>query len=358
MGNYGRTNPSLAWGVDKIDPLREIRNAGILTTGNVVWVKHPSDADYRTVKDAVGKEFFADDPQAGIDSAKIRDGKNDCIIVCPRDNQSPWVVSGTPAGITLNKDNVHMVGLGYLQSSFGSNSVQLEQPGTAGTIGTLGILRVTGDACEVAGFHVLGTAGTSAGGTMGDGGDGGLITIGAGVQGLDLHDFVVEKSGIQWDSGTTGVTGTPTAAIVVGSAARDITIRDGFVDLGTGLLASASHGIDLNFNNLNVRVKNVEFYANKDAAAARFIDASPGTANGLSLWAERCTFVNTNGTAISSAYAGTMGVGMFAVMKECMAVRCTEAGTPGSTFIAPVYGTATVVKNPYIAIGTSAIISA
>src|SRR3990167_1577240 len=354
---FRATSPELVISGQKINPLSDISNLGIPTTGNVVFVKNSVDADYTTVKDAVGAGNFFDTIQLAIDSPKIRDGKNDYIIVCPRDNQAPWVVSGTPAGVTLNKDNVHLLGLGAIKS-FGSNSVVLEQPGTAGTIGTLGILRVTGDACEVAGFHVLGTAGTSTGGTMGDGGDGGLITIGAGVQGLDLHDFKVEKSGIQWDSGTTGITGTPTALITVGSAARDITIRDGFIDAGTGLLSSASAGIDLNFNNLNVRVSNVEFYANKDAAAARFIDASPGTANGLSLWAERCTFVNTNGTAISSAYAGTMGVGMFAVMKECMSVGATQAGTMGSCYIAPVYGTATVVKNPYLAIGTSALISA
>jgi len=354
---YRTYDPSITLAGQRIDPLSDIRNAGILTTGNVIWVKHASDADYTTVKEAVGRANTFTTIQTAIDSPKVRNGKNDYIIVCPRDNQSSWVVSGTPAGVVLNKDNVHLVGLGYLQS-FGSNSVILEQPGTAGTIGTMGILQVTGDGCEVAGLYILGTAGTSTGGTMGDGGDGGLVTIGPGVQGFDFHDFKVEKSGIQWDSGTTGITGTPTAAIVVGSAAGNITIRDGFIDLGTGLLSSASHGIDLNFNNLNVRVRNVEMYANKDAAAARFIDASPGTANGLSLWAERCTFVNTSGTVISSAYAGTMGVGMFAVMKECMSVGATQAGTMGSCYIAPVYGTATVVKNPYLGIGTAALISA
>ena len=330
---------------------------GIPTTGNVVFVKNSNDADYVTVKDAVGRGNFFDTIQEAIDSPKIRDGKNDYVIVCPRDDQSPWVVSGTPAGITLNKDNVHLLGLGAGRS-FGSSSVILEQPGTSGTIGTLGILRITGDACEVAGFYVLGTAGTSTGGTMGDGGDGGLITIGAGVQGLDLHDFKVEKTGVQWDSGTTGITGTPVALSTVGSAAKDITIRDGFIDCGTGLLASASSAIDLNFNNQNIRVSNVEMIANKDAAAARFINAAQGTLAALQLIADRCKFINSNGTAISAAFGGTMGVGAFAIINECSAVRCTQVGTPGSTFITPVYGTATVVKNPYIGVGTAALISA
>src|SRR3990167_9793773 len=139
---YRNTEPYLQWG-GKIDPLSEIRNMGIITTGNVVIVKHPSDTDYRTVKEAVGREVFFDTPQTAIDSPKIRNGKNDFVIVCPRDNQAPWVVAGTPAGITLDKDNVHLVGLGAGRS-FGSNSVILEQPGTAGTIGTVGIFPGTG----------------------------------------------------------------------------------------------------------------------------------------------------------------------------------------------------------------------
>ena len=358
MANFGRTQPALAWGVDKIDMISEVRNAGILTTGNVVWVKHPSDADYTTVKQAVGRQFLFDDIQSAIDSPRIRGGLNDVIIVCPRDNQSPWVVTGTPAGINLNKDNVHLLGLGA-GKSFGSSSVILEQPGTAGTIGTMGVLQVTGDACEVAGFYFLGTAGTSTGGTMGDGGDGGVVTVGAGVQGLDLHDFKIEKTGVQWDAGTTGITGTPQADLVIGSAARDITVRNGYILSGTGLLASASHGIKLMFNNTDIRVKDVEFLANKDAAASTFILQSPGTANNaMSLIVDRCKFYNTSGTAVASAVGGTMGVGMRALIHESMGVNVTQIGTAGSTFVAPVYGTATVVKNPYLGIGTAALISA
>ena len=353
---YKDSDVSISLAGQKINPLSDISNLGIPTTGNVVFVKHPSDTDYRTVKESVGNENLFDNIQAAIDSPKIRNGKNDYIIVCPRDDQSSWVVTGTPAGVNLNKDNVHLLGLGA-GKSFGSNSVILEQPGTAGTIGTMGIMQITGDGCEVGGFFFLGTAGTSVGGTMGDGGDGGVVTIGAGVQGLDFHDFKLEKTGIQWDAGTTGITGTPTGDIVVGSAARDITIRDGLM-IGTGVLASTSHAIDLQFNNQSIRVKNVEMFYQKDAAAGRFIDAAPGTANNApQLIAERNKFINTGGTLISSAFAGTMGVGFFSVMMENMVVRGTEVGTPGSTFVAPVQGTATVVRNPYIGVGTSALIS-
>lgn len=349
--------PYLAFG-GKIDPLSEIRNAGITTTGNVVWVKHPSDADYSTVKAAVGNDVLFDDIQSAIDSSQVRNGKNDFVIVCPRDDNTAWVPAGTPAGVVLSKHNVHLLGLGA-GAAFGSASVILEAPGTAGTIGTMGILQVTGNSCEVAGFHFRGTAGTSVGGTMGDGGDGGVVTVGAGVNGLYLHDFKIEKTGVQWDAGTTGITGTPQGDLMIGSAASDLTISDGFILSGTGLLASASHGIKLFFNNTNIRVKNVEFMANKDAAAGAFILNSPGTANNaMSLIVDRCKFYNTSGTAVASAVGGTMGVGMRALIHESMGVNCTQIGTAGSCFVAPVYGTATVVKNPYLGIGTAALVSA
>lgn len=354
---YRDTDVSITLAGQKINPLSDIANLGIQTTGNVVFVKHPSDADYRTVKESVGRAFLFDTIQAAIDSSKVRSGKNDFIIVCPRDDNTAWLPTGTPAAINLNKHNVHVVGLGAT-GAFGSASVVVELPGTAGTIGTMGLLQITGNNSGVTGFHFRGTAGTSQGGTLGDGGDGGLVTIGAGVTGAYLDNFKLEKTGVQYDAGTTGVTGTPTGDIVVGSAAKDIVISNGLM-IGTGLKASASHGIDLQFNNENIVVKNVTMIYNKDAAASRFIDAAPGTANNaLQLMAERNKFINTNGTLISSAFAGTMGVGFFSVMTENMVVRGTEVGTPGSTFVAPVYGTATVVKNPWIGIGTSALVSA
>ena len=355
--SYRDNDPGLTIAGNKINPLSDIMNLGIQTTGNVVFVKHPSDADYRTIREAIGRENLYDTIQQAIDSPKVRNGKNDFVVVCPRDNNTPWVASGTPAGINLNKHNVHLIGLGA-GKSFGSASVVVEQPGTAGTIGTMGILQVTSNSCEVAGIHFLGTAGTSTGGTMGDGGDGGVVTIGAGVNGFDLHDFRVEKQGIQWDAGTTGVTGTPAGDVLVGSAAKNITIRDGVI-IGTGLLASASHGIKLMFNNTNIRVSNVEFMANHDAAASTFILNSPGTAdNALSLIVDRSKFYNTGGTATASAVGGTMGVGLRAIINESPGVNCTQIGTAGSTFVTPVYGTATVVKNPYLGIGTAALISA
>src|SRR3990167_8974366 len=323
--SYRTFEPNLTIAGQKINPLSDIMNLGIQTTGNVVFVKHPSDADYRTVREAIGRENVYDTIQQAIDSPKVRNGKNDFVVVCPRDNNASWVATGTPAGINLNKHNVHLIGLG------------------------------AGKSCEVAGFHFLGTAGTSVGGTMGDGGDGGVVTIGAGVNGFDLHDFRVEKQGIQWDAGTTGVTGTPAGDVLVGSASKNITIRDGVI-IVTGLKASASHGINLLFNNTDIRIRNVEIIQNKDAAAGRLISVAPGTvSNGLQFVVDRCKLINTSGTVVSSAVGGTMGVGFNAMILETASVGATQAGTAGSIQIAPVYGTATVIRNPYMGIGTAAL---
>src|SRR3990167_9764160 len=90
---------------NKINPLSDIANLGIVTTGNVVFVKDPGDDDYRRVKEDVGNENLFDTIQAAIDSPKIRDGKNDYIIVCPKDDNTAYVPSGTPAGVVLDKDN-------------------------------------------------------------------------------------------------------------------------------------------------------------------------------------------------------------------------------------------------------------
>lgn len=358
---YKTFSPDITLSGQKINPLSDIMNLGIQTTGNVVFVKHPSDADYRTVKEALGNENLFDSVQSAIDSPKVRSGKNDYVIVCPRDNSTAWVpAGGTVADIQLNKHNVHLVSLGYGKST--EQPVTFQLSGTAGTIGSMGVLYITGSNCEVAGFNFLGTAGTASVGTLGQGNDGGMVTVGAGVTGLDLHDFKIEKQGIQYDAGTTGITGTPRGDINIGSAARDITIRNGYI-IGTGLKAGASAAVNLQFNNTNIRVQNVEVLSTKDAAASRFIWNSPGTANGaLSLIVDRCKFYNVLGTACTGAVAGTMGVGMRAIINETSAVGCTNISAVGSTFVTPVFSAGTVsnigVVNPYLAtLGTAVVAS-
>jgi len=362
---FKTNDPYTAWG-GKIDPLSEIRNAGLVTSGNVVWVKHPSDTDYLTVKEAVGNDTLFDTIQKAIDSPKVRSGKNDYVLVCPRDTNAAFSESNSTAIVQLNKDNVHLIGLGA-GKSFGSASVILELPGTAGTMGTFGAIYVTGDGCEVAGFFVRGTAGTSKGGSVGAGTVdgamlGGFITVGTTVQGLDLHDFKVHRAGAaQWDGGTTGIAGTPNAAISLGSGAQDITIRDGLINCGTQ--SNDLIGIQMPFNGQNIKVSDVVMVQRGLAAASKHIIAGAGTIPvGIHLNAQRVTFLNTSGTAMSSAFGGTQAVGAFSLLNECPTFKATESGTPGSTLVTPLLGVGTIttggLRNPYIATGTAAVIPA
>src|SRR5438477_493687 len=76
------TYPFLAFG-GKIDPISEIRNAGIVTSGSVFWVKATSDSDYVTFVDAVGASNVTNGIQAAIN--KCRNDKNDYVLVVPKD---------------------------------------------------------------------------------------------------------------------------------------------------------------------------------------------------------------------------------------------------------------------------------
>ena len=58
--------------VSKINPLSDIANLGIQTTGNVAFVKHPSDADYIRVKEDVGNDKLFDTIQAVYHSQQDR----------------------------------------------------------------------------------------------------------------------------------------------------------------------------------------------------------------------------------------------------------------------------------------------
>ena len=116
MGLKDRS-PYLMWG-GKIDPLSEIRNAGIITTGNVFWVKDPSDADYVSFKDEVGRENLFDTIQAAIN--KCTSDQNDYVMVCPKKDGAVWQLS---AALDLNKNRVHLISVGYNRTNVGYSNI-------------------------------------------------------------------------------------------------------------------------------------------------------------------------------------------------------------------------------------------
>ena len=105
--------PFLAFG-GKIDPLSEIRNAGIVTNGSVFWVKAVADSDYTTFQDSVGAANVRNTAQGGIDQA--RSDLNDYVIVTPQDANEVYAL-GT--AIDVNEDRVHLISAGYTKAAQG-----------------------------------------------------------------------------------------------------------------------------------------------------------------------------------------------------------------------------------------------
>ena len=88
--------PFLAYG-GKIDPLSEIRNAGIVTNGSVFWSKQVDDPDYTTFQAVVGQQSTFGTIQGAID--KARDDKNDYVLVTVPDSNAPYS-PGSSTGAT------------------------------------------------------------------------------------------------------------------------------------------------------------------------------------------------------------------------------------------------------------------
>ena len=343
---YRDHEPYLQFG-GKIDPLSEIRNAGIITNGSVFWVKALTDTDYTTFKDNVGADVLVNTIQAGIN--KTRNDKNDYVLIVPQNGGTVYDVTTT---VNMNKDRIHLIGVGYINSQRGY-SVTIRGFGTAGTASiSNGLMNFTGgDGCEVAGIRFLGTAGTSAGGTVGNGGTGGLITCGTGLKDLDMHHFRLDITGAQFDSGT------PTGLLDCGSASTGLSFRDFLINEGTrtGLVNSP---VALGFNGEDVIFKDGIIQMHAITTANTHAAAKGGTVTGLYVTFDNVNFINTNsGTFNASAVGVTLPSGAVGLIKSCPAIQVTQTGTSTQLFVSPTSGTATVVKNPFIGIGTTALIN-
>lgn len=334
----------------KIDPISEIKNAGVLTSGNVYWVKDPSDADYVEFKDSVGTENLFDDIQSAIN--KCKSDENDYIFVCPKKDGSAWTLT---TGIDLDEDRVHLISLGYNPTLAGtagySNTLQGFGTSDTSTPDTYGFLKVTGNGCEVAGFRFLATAGTALLGSVGaDGGTGGILTIES--NGNYFHDMAIERRGAAWDAGT------PSAIVMAGSTHSSQKFENVFINAGTQT-ASDCHAVTLPQSGLNWEFENCTFAKTGIATGDQPILAAGGTADGIHASFENCKFVNHLGTAPDSCVGGSMPVGSFITMKDCMAVGVTTFGTGAGVKIAPAFAGGTInnlLQNPGIAIPGTALI--
>ena len=305
----------------KIDPVSEIVNAGILTTGDVFWVKDEDDEDYLEFRDRVGPAYCYTDIQSALN--KCTADQNDYVMVCPKDDGSAWELT---TGLDMSVDKVHLMGVGSGAGWDTDYGVVIQGFGTSSTATTIdhyGLLHVTGDGVEVAGIKFSATAGTGAGGTVG--GDGSIASNQGGPisvygQNFYLHDCYIAMTGGAWD------VGTPDAAIVVGSAKHGGKIENCRILTGTETVDGTIHGVNMLMNNERWSFKNVlveSFLTNAEESAFKI---SPGTAigPGAAGYFENCTFLNYNsGTPATEMVGGTAMSGSFGFMRDCAAMHCT-----------------------------------
>lgn len=341
--NFSSVQPFLAFG-GKIDPLSEIRNAGIVTSGRVIWVKDTADSDYTTVGDAVGYSNLRTTIQAGVDLT--RSDKNDYVLVVPRDGGSVYAPNGTAGtALFLNKARMHLMSVGYGQALHGySNTIQ--GFGTTTAVDT-SLVKVLAPGVEMAGFRILGTNGTSGNGTTTA-----HVLLGTAASGTAhnfyLHDSVIESN---LASGA-GANGTPLLVNTI-----DDTGPDGIRFDNVSLINVAGPYTALHLNNIGARHEfyNVKLVMNAAATADKFV--TNGTGNTRYALFKNCDFINTNSAAKpASAFTGSTTTTNPVLVEYSTSVNVTQIGTDPTIFKAPAFsGTQAAIFDPGIAIGTAAV---
>lgn len=324
----------------KINPITEIINAGILTSGKVFWVKDTSDDDYVSFKDSVGRENLFDTIQAAID--KCTSDQNDYVMVCPKKNGAVWQLT---EGINLDEDNVHLISVGYGRSNIGySNTIE----GYAvGVVHDDQFLYVTGNGCEVAGFRFSGTGAATAAAGYGSTDEGILVVNANNVWVHDCHVEVSGSAATAWDAlGSVSCGYIKVADGKAGARFENVTLHAGTTNAGSATL------VNVGAESKDATFKDCTFVwggADTDTAVMRV-----GTGDiGLLLF-DKCKFVNINSaTAPASLITGNVtaeeGVVLF---DHCAAVGVTAMGTDSQVFIVPAVGGGTIanlIENPMLA---------
>ena len=324
----------------KIDPLTEIRNLGIVTAGDVFWVSSPSDSDHTDRVDQLGRGVVKVSGQAAVDVCS--NDQNDYVLFVPSDANA---VFGLGTALDVNKDRVHMFGLGANKAK---NSYSVTIRTNMGTTQDTELVNVTGDGVELGGLRFLGTLGTHAGGTMSNG-----VLF---VQGHDLwvHDCVVEDS--------TNIWGTPPVVRGGGTAAHDARFDDCYFALtGTGNVESAGNSPMVVGGDGNKRWLFNRCYWRMPAGSVTETFFSPGTGAKETTVLRDCHFGLINGTthAITSAIRGSTTANNPVLCINCTGLSVTQIGTDPNVYKTPVQsGTRAVTYDQGLAVGTAMLIAA
>jgi len=333
------TYPFMAFG-GKIDPVSEIRNAGIVTSGNVYWVKDPSDADYISFKDAVGKENFSDTIQGAID--KCTDDQNDYVMVCPKASNAVWALT---SAVDMNKARVHLISVGYTKATYGYTN---ELTGFATDSTEDEIIHVTAEGCEIAGFRLHGTCGTGSAGTI----DNGLLYLSGSAHNLWVHDCAIETSGTAW-------TANLPAGAVAGAASQHGARFDNCTIGGLVISTDGSQvPVTCSASGKRWEFNDCKFLMLSGHVGQKFVVAGTGAIDYTLL--NRCKFINTDATnAVTSCVSGIVTADQGQVLMDyCTGVNVLAFGTNANTRVSPNIhsGTSVFISNPNIAlIGTAAL---
>ena len=328
----------------KIDPLTEIRNAGIVTNGQVYWVSSESDSDHRQRTDDLGNTYVKTSLASAMSA--VETNANDYVLVVPTDGGTARRL-GT--AFDVNKNRVHVLGVGYKPVPQTYAGLTFDGYAVASGVDTE-LVMVSAGGVEIGGLRFLGTSGTHANGTV-------TATFRAGTSStgtphdLWLHDLQIESNQAAAANGTAPVfevTGD------VGSGISGLRVDRGWIGnwswAPTPLVNFAGTAGPTRFE-----FRDCMFVIDAQATTDRFITTGTGvTEYGFF---KNCDFLNVEaGTLPASALTGALLVDNPILLRNCSYINVTQAGTDTEAYKSPASsGTQAAVFDYGISIGTAAI---
>lgn len=343
MSKFSDYEPFLAYG-GKIDPLSEIRNAGIVTNGSVFWVKQVDDPDYTTFQDSVGAANVRNTIQGAVDLA--RSDTNDYVLVAPHTGGTA-ITLGT--ALDVNEDRVHILGVGSKPVPQTYNGLTF-QGFVVATGNDTELVNVTGAGVEIGGLRFLGTSGTHASGTITATFRAGTASTGT-AHDLWLHDLQIENNQAAAAGGTAPI--FEVAGDVAGGI-QGLRVDRSWIGnwnwAPTPLISFTGTA-----GPTRAEFRDCTFVIDAQATTDSFITLGTGVTEYTIF--KNCDFINVEaGTAPASALTGAILVDNPVLLRDCSYVNITQAGTDTEHYKSPVAsGTSAAIRDYGIAVGTAAL---
>jgi len=333
----------------KIDPLSEIRNAGIITNGDVFWVSSVSDDQHRVRTDEMGNSVVKLTVQDAVDAAKT--DNNDYILVVPTDGGT---VRPLGTAIDVNEDRLHIIGLGATPAPQAYNGLTFEGYVAATGIDTE-MVSVTGAGVHMEGLKFLGTSGTAALGTMTA-----IMTVGTAASGTP-HDLSLVNMHLE-NTQAAAASGTADILNVSGDVAGGIQglyfEKSWFGNWNWAPEAVVQFGGTA--GPTRFKFKDCTFVTDAQATTDDIVNLGTGVTEYGEF--ENCKFINVEaGTAPASAITGALLLDNPVLAWDCKGANVTAIGTDTELLVTPTQaGTAGAgLHNPNIAfVGSAGIVVA